>query len=62
MRLSPRVRLRNENCGDPFAIRSAGHDWEIVHKVSLNDFSRQKIDASVNELKEEKALVAELLG
>jgi hypothetical protein len=30
--------------------------------VSLNDFSRRKIDASVNELKEEKELVAELLG
>jgi hypothetical protein len=30
--------------------------------VSLNDFSRQKIEASVNELKEEKGLVEELLG
>jgi malate dehydrogenase len=45
-----------------FPIRTAGEDWEIVQKVSLNDFSRQKIDASVNELKEERALVAELLG
>jgi hypothetical protein len=39
-----------------------GHEWEVVQKVSLNDFSRRKIEASVNELKEEKALVAELLG
>src|SRR5271165_4043160 len=45
-----------------FPIRAVGHEWEIVQNVSLNDFSRQKIDASVNELKEEKVLVAELLG
>jgi malate dehydrogenase len=44
-----------------FPIRTAGHGWEIVQNVSLNDFSRQKIEASVNELKEEKVLVAELL-
>jgi len=30
-----------------------GDAWEIVQNVPLNDFSRQKIDASVNELKEE---------
>jgi malate dehydrogenase len=45
-----------------FPIRTVGDAWEIVQNVPLNDFSRQKIDASVNELKEEKALVAELLG
>jgi malate dehydrogenase len=45
-----------------FPIRTVGDEWEIVQNVPLNDFSRQKIDASVNELKEEKALVAELLG
>ena len=45
-----------------FPIRTVGHEWEIVQKMSLNDFSRRKIDASVNELKEEKELVAELLG
>ena len=39
-----------------------GHEWEIVQNLSLNDFSRWKIDASVNKLKEEKELVAELLG
>jgi malate dehydrogenase len=36
--------------------------WEIVEKVTINDFSREKIAASVNELKEEKSLVSELLG
>ena len=45
-----------------FPIRTVGHEWEVVQKVSLSDFSRRKIEASVNELKEEKALVAELLG
>jgi hypothetical protein len=29
--------------------------------VPVNEFSRGKIDASVNELKEERALVSELL-
>ena len=45
-----------------FPIRTVGPEWEIVQNISLNEFSRQKIDASVNELKEEKELVAELLG
>ena len=44
-----------------FPIRTVGDAWEIVQNVSLNDFSRRKIDASVNELKEEKGLVADLL-
>jgi hypothetical protein len=30
--------------------------------MPLNDFSRSKIVATENELKEEKALVADLLG
>src|SRR6202030_711751 len=34
-----------------FSIRTSGHGWEIVQKVSLSDFSRRKIEASVNELK-----------
>jgi malate dehydrogenase len=44
-----------------FPIRARGGKWEIVQGVPINDFSRQKIDASVNELKEERALVKELL-
>jgi malate dehydrogenase len=36
--------------------------WEIVKSVPVGDFSRGKIDATVSELKEEKGLVAELLG
>jgi len=34
----------------------------IVPDVAIDDFSRAKIDASVNELKEEKTLVANLLN
>ena len=45
-----------------FPIRVRGGKWEIVQGVPINDFSRVKIDASVAELKEEKSLVAELLG
>lgn len=44
-----------------FPVRSNGTDWEIVQDVPVNEFSRAKIDASVNELKEEKSLVADLL-
>ncbi|HEY2712326.1 MAG TPA: malate dehydrogenase [Chthoniobacterales bacterium] len=45
-----------------FPIRSHGGKWEIVQDLSLNEFSRAKIDASVSELKEEKSLVADLLS
>ena len=45
-----------------FPIRVRGGKWEIVQRLPINDFSRAKIDASVAELKEEKSLVAELLG
>ena len=39
------------------------HDgkWEIVQKVPINEFSRDKIDKSIAELKEEKSLVSDLL-
>ena len=36
-----------------FPVRSNGAKLEIVQGVSLNEFSRAKIDATVNELKEE---------
>jgi malate dehydrogenase len=44
-----------------YPIRCDGKKWEIVQGVPLNEFSRAKITATENELKEEKALVAELL-
>ena len=45
-----------------FPLRSAGQKLEIVQGLPINDFSRAKIDITVNELKEEKAMVGELLG
>ena len=45
-----------------FPIRTADTGREVVQDVRLNNFSRQKIDASVTELLEEKSLVAGLLG
>jgi malate dehydrogenase len=44
-----------------FPIRTDGKGWQIVQDVPVNDFSRAKIDASVNELKEERAMVSDLL-
>jgi malate dehydrogenase len=42
-------------------VRSDGKGLQIVPGVPVNDFSRAKIDATVNELKEERAMVADLL-
>ena len=43
-----------------FPVSSDGVKLGIVQKVPINEFSRAKIDASVNELKEERAMVSEL--
>jgi malate dehydrogenase len=44
-----------------FPVRSAGPKLEMVQGLAINEFSRGRIDASVSELKEERALVSELL-
>jgi len=44
-----------------YPIRSDGKRWEIVQDVPVNEFSRAKITATENELREEKSLVSELL-
>jgi len=44
-----------------FPVRSDGKKISIVQNVPVNDFSRAKIDATVNELKEEQSMVSELL-
>jgi len=44
-----------------FPIHSNGHELEIVEGLPINDFSRAKIDITVNELKEERAMVKDLL-
>jgi malate dehydrogenase len=45
-----------------FPVRLRAGKAEVVRNVPINEFSRGKIDASVNELKEEKSLVTDLLG
>lgn len=44
-----------------FPVRVQNGKVEVVTGLPINDFSRQKIDASIAELKEEKSLVSELL-
>ena len=40
-----------------FPVTTSGGDWSIVQGLDINDFSRQRIDASVAELEEERAAV-----
>jgi malate dehydrogenase len=46
-------------CG--FPVNSQGGKASIVQGVPINDFARQLIDRSVNELKEERVMVSDLL-
>ncbi len=40
-----------------FPVTTSGGDWSIVRGLEINDFSRQRIDASVAELEEEREAV-----
>ncbi|MEO6848256.1 MAG: malate dehydrogenase [Chthoniobacterales bacterium] len=44
-----------------FPVRSDGKKIEIVQDLPISEFSQQKIDATVNELKEESVLVKDLI-
>jgi malate dehydrogenase len=44
-----------------FPVRVQGNEWKIVQHLPINEFSRDKIDKSIAELKEEKSLVSDLL-
>ncbi|HYG24103.1 MAG TPA: malate dehydrogenase [Verrucomicrobiae bacterium] len=44
-----------------FPVRSNGKSVEIVQGLPINEFSRGKINNTVNELKEERSMVSELL-
>jgi malate dehydrogenase len=44
-----------------YPIRSDGSKWQVVQGLRLTDFSKAKVTATENELKEERALVSELL-
>ncbi|MBC7402622.1 MAG: malate dehydrogenase [Microbacteriaceae bacterium] len=43
-----------------FPVTSSGGDWQVVHDLPIDAFSRSRIDASVTELLEERAAVAAL--
>ncbi len=46
-----------------FPVRCDGKGgWEIVQGLEINDFARGKIDASVQELQEERSVIEDLLG
>jgi malate dehydrogenase len=44
-----------------FPVTCANGDWQIVQGLELNDFSRARMTATEDELKEERDAVAELL-
>ena len=44
-----------------FPVRSRDQKLDIVSGLEINAFSQSKIDATIHELKEEKAMVANLL-
>lgn len=44
-----------------FPVVSDGKSWKIVQGLDIDAFSRAKIDASVNELKEERSMVTDLI-
>jgi len=44
-----------------FPVRMKSGTPQVVQNVAINEFSRGKINASVNELKEERSLVSDLL-
>ena len=43
-----------------FACTCSGGEYTIVEGLEVNDFAQQRIDATVNELKEERAAVEKL--
>jgi len=45
-----------------FPIRSDGSNWEIVQGLEINDFSKEKVAATEQELSEEKAAVQDLIS
>jgi malate dehydrogenase len=44
-----------------YPMRSDGNQWHIVQNLTLSEFARNRIALTETELKEEKALVADLL-
>jgi malate dehydrogenase len=57
---SPGVYDVEEGLVSSFPVRLAGGSYEIADGLEVDDFARGKIDATVNELKEERDSVREL--
>lgn len=51
-----------KNLISSFPVRSDGQKLQVVQGLDINEFSRGRIDTTVKELKEERSMVAELLG
>ena len=43
-----------------FPCTCSGGEWQIVDGLEIDDFSRSRIDASVDELREERDAVRQL--
>src|SRR5687767_15314409 len=57
---SPGVYGIEEGLQCSLPVRCSGGNYEIVEDFEIDDFAREKIDNTVNELKEEKAAVEKL--
>ncbi len=44
-----------------YPVRCQGGDWEVVQDIEVNEFSRSKMDATAEELAEERDAVSHLL-
>ncbi len=45
-----------------FPVRAQDGNWDIVPGVSLDEFGRSRLDATIRELEEERAMVADLFN
>jgi malate dehydrogenase len=43
-----------------FPVTTSGGEWKIVQGLDVPEFSRERINKTVNELQEERAAVAKL--
>ena len=44
-----------------YPVRCSGGDYEIVQGLSIDDFSRERMNKTETELREERAAIEELL-
>jgi malate dehydrogenase len=57
---SPGAYGVDEGLISSFPVTTSGGDWEIVEGLELNDFSKEKLEATVAELRSERDTVQEL--